>query len=67
MHKGSPLTLHNHFIQQYRALDTLLQILIPPGIADAQLLNTINEILPSLFMNIKQIEDIFLGTWLAGH
>ena len=28
MQKGSPLTLCNHFIQPYRALDTLLQILL---------------------------------------
>ena len=26
--EGSPLTLRNHFIQPYRALDTLLRILL---------------------------------------
>ena len=28
MQKGSPLTLRNHFIQPYRALDTLPRILL---------------------------------------
>ena len=37
------------------------------SIADAQLLNTLHEILPSLLMNIKQIEDTFLGSCLTGH
>ena len=30
--EGCPLTLRNHFIQLYRALDTLLQILLTFGI-----------------------------------
>ena len=42
--EGSPLTLRNHFIQPYRALDTLLQILLTLGIMYKSLRDVLFEI-----------------------